>query len=687
MNEVEKIESNVVDHQSKPEWIFDIISPGTMERNPVSEEFFANDTQLESIVRESIQNSLDACADKKHPVRVRIYFSGEDKLSADKIMRYRNGGEERFNDTKNGLTFPIPSEQDDCQFVVIEDFNTTGLTGDISKKPINEDIEHRNDWNYYNYFFRENGSTKVGADTLGSWGAGKCVFQRASRLKISFAYSIRDGYEPRKFIVGKATHQNHMDDKFITWAPDGWFGYMDKLDPDNPNKMLKQPILDDDFIKTFISDFNLKRECDKQTGTSIVIPYIHVAEKGSDNTDFNIPNLVRAIIKNFLIAIYNNKLIVDVQIGKDGEVVTVDKDNLKFLEKSLPQPGDKDALVTTKHLELLMEALNDNFPESQKISLLSPGEKPYWNTKMFGENQIQTIKDILNEKKSCLISIPMPIIKKDGICEASFKLIIKRVQTPKALYPIFYRAGLLIDSAVTYKLNDYVAIVVIDEGPLANLLVATEPPSHNKWNRHAERAKKDYDIPQSHIDFVTATPKRILEYIAQLNREENWDPLSDVFGIKQKLEKKGIPDGKSPGDPNEGDDAGEDLGLPKKRSIISLSEINGTSKGVKIKNGEGLTDIEDSKLPMKVSFKIGYDTFSGLNWTPNDFELEKDTTIKLAIEDGSVKVYGKGNTVTLEIDNKMPFSVLVTGFDENRDISVANLRYDYSKENENATEV
>lgn len=667
-----------------PSWSFEKIRPGDMERNPVSDEFFANNTQLEAIVRESIQNSLDACADTNQPVRVRIYFSGDDKLSADKFLRYRNGGD-RFNDPKNGLRTPIPSTQDDCQFVVIEDFNTTGLTGDVMEKPANEDVEHRNDWNYYNYFFRENGSTKIGANTLGSWGAGKCVFQRASRLKTSFAFSIREGYKYNKFVVGKATLQNHTDANRITWAPDGWFGFRDEPDP-NSTKMFKRPITDDDFIKTFISDFNLKRAT--QIGTSIVIPYVVVDEKEVESAEFSLNNIVKAIIQNFLVAIYDNRLIVNVQIGEDGEEITVDKASLQSFKSYLPKLEDKDPLVTEKHLELILDTLNGDFPDSQKFNLNSPGERAIWRSEMFKEGQLQSIKELLNVKKSCLISVPMPIRKKNReICEANFKVIIKKVRTNRGLSPVFYRSGLLIDSVGKRPLNDYIAMVVVEGGNLADLLVASEPPSHNQWSYGAERVIKEYDAPKTHIDFVTTAPRKILDYLAQFDREANWDALSDVFGIKRQSTDDDNRDGIVPSSSSEGKDAGEDLSIAERLKIISFSLINGNDTGVKIKNGSGLEKLDDNKLPIKVKFKIGYDTFKGLSWSPNDFDLGKDDIVKLKCEEGSAKISGDNNVVILEILDKHQFSVSITGFDKNRDITVANVRYIYAKEDENAAEV
>ena len=137
-----------------PQWNFMAVDPDDTERNPVSEEFFINDTRLESIIRESIQNSLDARYDVNKPVEVRIYFPGiDDPLPAEKFKRYWHGGEARFNDPKNGLISPTPQIDDDCLFFVVEDFNTTGLTGRIDEKPREETIERINDWNYFNYLY------------------------------------------------------------------------------------------------------------------------------------------------------------------------------------------------------------------------------------------------------------------------------------------------------------------------------------------------------------------------------------------------------------------------------------------------------------------------------------------------------------------------------------------------------
>lgn len=676
-----------------PKWTFEQVPPGVVERNPVSEEFFANDTRLESVIRESIQNSLDARADVNQPVEVRIYFSGDkDKLSASRFEKYWNEGEGRFNDSDNGLTRPIPSKKDDCTFLVIEDFNTTGLTGPTDEKPRIEKPEYRNDWNYYNYFFRENGSTKTDGSTLGSWGSGKCVFQRASRLKVSFAYSIRNGYMPQKFLVGKATLKNNQDENGVTWSPDGWFGLLAEYDSQRPNKMLKCPIVDEKFLSTFCEDFNLVRK--EECGTSIVIPYVHLVKKGEKSgAEFNQHNLIRSVLRNFLVALYKDDLVVKIKVGKEGHETTISKATFQEFASFLPSVEDKDAVVTSLHQSLIIETLSESLPEGQIFTLKMSDPTFKWTKDLFEDEQLEKMQRILHARKLCCVKVPVSVFKKvEGTDEiikeqACFRVAIKRMELKKSLSPVFFRAGLLIDAASNVKLNAYIAAVIIENDALAKLLVAAEPPSHNKWNYDSDRVVKGYDKPRSHIQYVTTAVKNILDIIASSNREANWDPLSSIFGISKPKGKD--PSGTGTTEPETPPPSGEDdpedpPTLEEKGRIISISEINNaTDTGLRIFSDKGLEKRADYEFPLKTTFVVGYDTLRGLSWSPNDFDFSTGSGgVKIKLESGNVEIFACGNKVTLTIKDKTPFVFSLTGFDKNRDLNVDKLRTVANKQEE-----
>ena len=112
-----------------PHWMFRKCEPDETLRDSVSGEFF-NSTRLESVIREALQNSLDARAGKE-PASVRIFYSGAATAVDGNVYasRYRAGDvDSHYTNHESGLT-SIPDVGEKCEYLTIEDFNTTGLTG------------------------------------------------------------------------------------------------------------------------------------------------------------------------------------------------------------------------------------------------------------------------------------------------------------------------------------------------------------------------------------------------------------------------------------------------------------------------------------------------------------------------------------------------------------------------------
>lgn len=670
-------------------WYFDEILPGTKQRDSVSEEFFSNGTRLSAIIRESIQNSLDAWTNPggegQHPVRVRIYHSGEQgALPATDYAKYRLGAEERYASPKNGLKHPIPSEEEACQFITIEDFNTTGLTGRTDCEPVDdEDSQHGAEWNYFSFFFRENGTSKgQQKDTRGSWGAGKCVFQRASRLKTSFALSIRDGsrWNPSEFLVGMATLKIHRDTTLHTWAPDGWFGI--KTETEQPNQIPKQPVSDAENLAAFKRDFNLKRQ--NEAGTSIVIPYLRLSEEDEGAT-YNQKNLIRAVLENFLVAIINGELEVEVQDGPMGIPVQLNAQTLSEHCGKLALPSDRSAIVTRLHYDMIAEALSDAFPQGGTFEAQSPGAKPDWTAGMFTPEQLSSMKKRLATKKPILINVPMPLLKKGDnseIEQGHFRVVIQRADLEHPMPPVFFRLGLLVDAVRAPSTNYYIAAVIVEKGPVADMLVAAEPPSHNEWKQDADRLSNSYKFPKKHLMFVQLAARSILDAIDSSDREKSYEPLADVFGIPKEIEKPDDEKRKTKKKVDEGegeDDTEQPKPPPPKQAFVLFTEIQGEKKGFKISSGPGLADAKS--FPMFVSLKVGYDTFGGMDWSPFDFQLDDRKKIQIEKSVNSVSVEeATGNCLKIRVDSSEDFAVWVTGFDPNRDVVVDKIRYQYLTE-------
>ena len=149
------------------------------EEHQQNEEFF-NDTdvlsEISSLVREAIQNSIDACLDNTKPVKVRFTL----KNQTGKI------NEKYFKDLYPHAALSInenllPKYDQNSIFLIIEDFNTTGLEGSVrTSKPKDSDVKL---YGASYWFFEWAKGISIKKGDRGSWGIGKIVLSAASRYK------------------------------------------------------------------------------------------------------------------------------------------------------------------------------------------------------------------------------------------------------------------------------------------------------------------------------------------------------------------------------------------------------------------------------------------------------------------------------------------------------------------------
>jgi hypothetical protein len=244
------------------QWIFKELRPGDKDRQPTQGEFFATDairSPAEALVRETIQNSLDAgIKGAAGPVRVRFHLAnGPHALPAKIAQRYFKDGWNHFFSANNGLD-DVPNNTDDCPFLVAEDFGTSGLTGEV------------NQWrhipgqkNPFYYFFRTEGRSGKGEEDRGRWSIGKYVFPRSSRINAFIALTVRSD-DSRRLLMGQTVLKSHsVGSKYFT--PDGDYGQ-----PDGNGLVL--PVDDKLFLDQFCQDFKLRR--DREPGLSVVVPWV-----------------------------------------------------------------------------------------------------------------------------------------------------------------------------------------------------------------------------------------------------------------------------------------------------------------------------------------------------------------------------------------------------------------------------
>lgn len=212
---------------------------------------------LDLLVRESIQNSLDAKNESAAFVSVDFLTGMFDKASLNaELDRITNSLNRRYDNDK-------------YRFIAIRDLNTVGLTGKLHY----DDVIDNQYGNLLKLIY-EISKPQEAEGAGGSWGLGKTVYFRVGiGLVIYYTRIINENgqYESR---LAASLVENEMDKDALIPTLDGkskrgiaWWG-----EEIGNNKT--RPITDESYIKYILDIFGIKPYEQDKTGTTIIIPYI-----------------------------------------------------------------------------------------------------------------------------------------------------------------------------------------------------------------------------------------------------------------------------------------------------------------------------------------------------------------------------------------------------------------------------
>lgn len=209
---------------------------------------------IDLIVRESIQNGLDAKKDEAESVKFDFYHK---KFDGKRLATY-------FEKIEADLIEKCGQES---ELIAFSDRNTTGLVGSYDST---DSVELEKS-NFQKLIFnigqkqREEGSG-------GSWGLGKTSYYKIGVGLVVYYTRIQlesGTYEER--LVASVIENQHSDDKLLKDNQRGiaWWGLLKK---DGSNKIL--PVTNHEDIKEILDVCGLEPYSNDETGTMIVIPYV-----------------------------------------------------------------------------------------------------------------------------------------------------------------------------------------------------------------------------------------------------------------------------------------------------------------------------------------------------------------------------------------------------------------------------
>ena len=254
---------------------------------------------VSSLIRETIQNSLDARKSKESPVTVNFSLDeiemsaafGVSQLSNSLLLALKTAIKQHGEDSDAAKTFSsginLLQNNNKVRIFSIHDSNTWGLTGPVSYA---NSGEKTGSWLA---LVKGSGlSIKQSGDSLGSFGHGSKAPLAISQLRSVFYFTEIDaGNSRERRFQGKSILQSMEIENDAMTQGTGYFGHKEKL----------LPLINDDIPKWAL---NLRNTATTDTGTSIYIPYPDFPQ----DTDL-LWNLIEySVLSNFYLAIKNGNL-------------------------------------------------------------------------------------------------------------------------------------------------------------------------------------------------------------------------------------------------------------------------------------------------------------------------------------------------------------------------------------------
>lgn len=619
-------------------WVFKTLRVGDKLRNPIQGEFFATSAiegPAQALIRESIQNSLDASSGG--PVRVAITVATKALPSEDAIGRLFSGAWEHFKADGNGLMDPKPKPGAPCPYLVVEDFNTSGLTGDPAQT--NPKPEDKN--NFFNFFRAEGLSGKTGSE-LGRWGVGKFVFPRSSQASTHFGITVRktDG---RRLMLGATTLKGHsIGGKADLFTPDGLYG---RVRDDG----LVLPIEDSARINEVAGLFNVQRQ--QEPGTSVIVPFI-------DPDDFTFEALVNAAVRSYFAPLLTGDL--EVVLRHDGRETILRSDTLISVLES-------DSALTDLLPLVRLAQTATSVRDEDRIVLETPdaSRAARWGSELLSPDALQALREKLTAPEPVAIRAPVTVRKKGCSDQPSYFDIYLQTDRNCNDRPVFVREGIIVSDVRGRRIREIRSLVEVKDAPLAEMLGNSENPAHTQWQKDGSKFKGCYTYGAAVIDFVTDSVGKLLAILNQASQQADPSLTVDFFSVEPVDET----------DETETGNVQQKRQKPGSDSTEPKPDIESRPTRIRIQRSIGgfavTAGTSPPPLPFMLEVRCAYETRTGnpiKKWDPADFVLGKDG-VRVSLV-GDIKMITEHNNRLMLSVADHDFRVSVDGFDTSRDLYV-----------------
>jgi hypothetical protein len=613
---------------------------GEVQVDPVHDEFFKAQDLADALVRESIQNSLDARAPRSRtPVRVRFRFAtGTGALDADAVREYFDGLDSHLHAAAKAMHANLPHADEKVPCLVIEDFGTRGLTGDPHVDPELEasSEEKKND---FFYFWRNVGRSSKGEVDRGRWGLGKAVFTVASRIRTIFGITRRfdDG---RSLLLGQSVLKTHVLDGERIY-PYGFFARFER------KHGLPLPIEDPILLDRFADDFGVHRT---EPGLSIVVPYVREDE-------LSVERITAAVVEQYFYPILRGQLVVDVGDGTRMQRIAADTID------ALVAGDDRTQRLCT----LTRWSLAQDDDARVMLPERSASAAPKWDEGAVDAMQLAELRERFAAGERLAFRVPVHVKRKRAKAASSyFDVFVEHDESLRKPELHFIRSLITIPDVRVTGDKAVRALIVVEEPSLSRFLGDAENPAHSDWSERADKIRTLYDHGASTLRFVKNSASFLALLLARPPAGRERDFLADLFSIEMPEEsaQRGVLTSRIPIRATAGDSGSDGA---------AASSESGAGGGVTIwRIAGGFTiRVANAAVGRPLRGEVAYRVRAGNPFrkhSPFDFDLLGGTGITTQCEGVHLRATSV-NAFEL-VPSAAKFQISMKGFDARRDLVV-----------------
>ncbi|MDP9194737.1 MAG: hypothetical protein M3P06_23825 [Acidobacteriota bacterium] len=625
-----------------PAWHFREMDRGEINVDPVHDEFFKAQDLADALVREAIQNSLDARRGHSR-VRVRFRFAVDDQALAPEVAaKYLRGLQAHLDVVAPHLQSALPDLAGPMPFLLIEDSGTRGLTGDPGSDPeLDADDGARND---FYYFWRNVGRSGKGEMDRGRWGLGKAVFSVSSRIHTIFGLTLRVDDE-RRLLLGQSVLKTHILNGHRR-AP---YGFLANVGDDS----FPHALADENMLDRFVADFGLQRA---EPGLSIVVPFHR-------DDDLRFEQLVASVVRQYFYPITRGDLVVTVE--ENGVIETISQTSIDGIATRYATGDSLSSLCALTRWSVLLG-------EEEWIEIPEPlNGAPKWREDAIAPDTLELLRRRFEAGDRLAFRVHVPVRRKRSRAASSwFAVILEKDEQLKRGEHHFIRRGITIPEVKSPRDKPVRAILVADDDALSTFLGDAENPAHSDWSERNDKIRNVYENGAYTLRYVKNAIAQLAALVTTPPAGRAPDLLAEIFSVT--IANNGDQSGaRRPQGPLADAATGAEMQHIPIKSHEQRIKITPVSGGFALRGSGSISDVGVAFVA-----EVAYRTRNG-----NPFR--KYNAFDFTIGEDGIVLSGDGATIRALQDNRLEFlptkpdfHLALVGFDARRDLVVRLSRKD-----------